>query len=276
MYDASKTCILPPGAGRESDMQEASSRSQTAAAEMHTSAGTPTLTFPTPPLKPQQHTPTLAGPAVLQPELPLLPASHTGAATGSSASTTGAPLPGALPSSPVHGVWNRASQAPSPSQDRPAAAAYSSRADRGTGTNLADVAAELLPETPQLAGSLAGQQASHAGQMQEETFDHRSLLAPAEPQSAALLAVSFTPLFAWYIAYELQPHCTTSVCVKGFGELHCEAQRSKPWQVAAAACLRQCLSPTVRLALLPLIAAQVSSALCNAQTCFRESALCYN
>lgn len=252
-------------------MQGAASRSQTTAAEMHTSLGTPTLTFPTPPLKPQQHTPTLAGPAVLQPELPLLPASQTAAATGSSASTTGAPLPGALPSSPVHGVWNRASQAPSTSQDRPAAAAYSSRADRGTGTNLADVAAELLPETPQLAGRLAGQQADHAGPMQEETFDHRSLLAPAEQQSAALLAVRVTPLFAWHTAYELQAHCTTSICVQAcnFSELHCEAQRSKPRQVAAAACLRQCVSPTVHhAALLPFIAAQGSPVLCKCTDLF--------
>ena len=137
---------------------------------------------------------------MLQPESPLPPAA---AANGFGASSTGAPLPGALPSSPVHGVWNRASQAPSTSQERPAAAVYSSRADRGTGTNLADVAAELLPETPQLAGRSAGQQANHAGQMQEETFDHRSLLAPAQPQSAALLVVRFTSLFAWHTASKL-------------------------------------------------------------------------
>lgn len=219
-------------------MQETSSRPQIMAAEMHTSAGTPTLTFPTPPLKPQQHTPTLAGPAVLQPELPLLSASHT---AGSSASTTGAPPPGALPSSPVHGVWNRTSQAPSTSQERPAAAVYTSRADRGTGTNLADVAAELLPQTPQLAGRLAGQQANHAGQMQEETFDHRSLLAPAEPQSAALLAVRVTPLFAWYTAYELQAHCTTSVCERLLGV----ALQSSAQQAFATGSV--CMSQTVCL-----------------------------
>ena len=183
---------------------------------MPTSAGTPTLTFPTPSLRPQQRTPTLAGPAVLQPEPSTSSASHAAAGNGSSALSTdaplaeafpispmplaapsaNAPLPKALPSSPVHGVWNRASQAPSTSQERPAAVVSSNHADKGTGAHLADVAAELLPETLQLHGRSAGQQAGHVEQMQEHAFDHRSLLAPAEPQSAALLAVRVTSLLA--------------------------------------------------------------------------------
>ena len=198
-------------------MQEASSRSQATSAEMHTPAGTPTLTFPTPSLRPHQRTPTLAGPAVLQPESPMPFASHAAAANGPSASSmplagaplpgaissplplippsTNAPLPEALPSSPVHGVWNRTAQVPSACQERPAAVVSSSRADRSISTDLADVAAELLPETPQFPG-LVGQQAGHMGHVQEHAFDHRSLLAPAEPQSAALLAVRLPSILA--------------------------------------------------------------------------------
>ena len=203
-------------------MQEAFSRSQTTSTVMPTSAGTPTLTFPTPSLRSQQRTPTLAGPAVLQPESPMPSAIHAAAANGPSASSTDVHLPGAfptspmpltapsanasllkaLPSSPVHGVWNRASQAPSTSQERPAAVVSSSHADRGIGTHLADVAAELLPETLQLPGRPAGQQPGHIEQMQEHAFDHRSLLSPAEQPYAALLAVRVTPSLAWYTTSE--------------------------------------------------------------------------
>ena len=216
-------------------MQEASPRSQTTSAEVHTSAGTPTLTFPTPSLRPQQRTPTLAGPAVLQPESSMPSASHAAAANGPSASSTdaslpgtfpvsprplavpsaNAPLPKALPSSPVHGVWNRASQAPSASQERPAAVVSSSHAERVIGTHLADVAAELLPEALQLPGRSAGQQAGHMEQMQEHAFDHRSLLAPPEPQSAALLAVRVTSLLAGYSISELASPVHKTCSCKG-------------------------------------------------------------
>ena len=231
---------LAAGAGRRPDAEEATPHSQIAPTEMHTSAGMPTLTFPTPSLKPQQRTPTLTGPPVLQPESSMPSASH--AASGPRASSTdaplpesfptspmplaapsaNAPLPKALPSSPVHGVWNRASQAPSTSQERPAAVVSSSRADRDIGTHLADVAAELLPETLQLPGSSSGQQAGHVEQMQEHAFDHRSLLAPAEPQSAALLAVRVTSLLAWHTAEELaSPVLTRAVTLEGCFEFLC-------------------------------------------------------
>lgn len=216
-------------------MQEASTCSQTTSTEMHTSARTPTLTFPTPSLRPQQRTPTLAGPAVLQPESPVPSASHAAAANGPSASSTdaslprafpispmplappsaNAPPPNALPSSPVHGVWNRASQAPSTSQDRSAAVVSSSHAERGIGTHLADVAAELLPETLHMPGRSAGQQAGHVEQMQEHAFDHRSLLAPAEPLSAALLAVR-SHTTAWYSTSELASPVHENATVTGF------------------------------------------------------------
>ena len=199
-------------------MQDASTSGQMTSAEMQTSTDTPTLTFPTPSLRPQQRTPVLTGPAVLQPISPVV--AHAAAASGSSASSrapgnaplsgvfpssplsltvpsANAPEPAAMPNSPVHGVWNRTSQALSASQDKPAAAVSSGYADRGTTTKLADVAAELLSETPQLPGWLIGQQAGHMGPMQEHAFDHRSLLAPAEPQSAALLAVRQAAVFAW-------------------------------------------------------------------------------
>ncbi|KAL3140375.1 hypothetical protein ABBQ38_004636 [Trebouxia sp. C0009 RCD-2024] len=194
------------GAGRQADKQEAST-SQMMSAELQTPADTPTLTFPTPSLRLQQRTPVLTGPAVLQPMSPAV--SHAAAASGPTASSTApgnapltgafpisplpltvpsanAPEPAAMPNSPVHGVWNRKTQAAS--HDQPAAAVFSGSADRGTTTNLADVAAELLPETPHLPGRLVGQQAGYMGPMQEHVFDHRSLLTPAEPQSAALLA----------------------------------------------------------------------------------------
>lgn len=209
-----QTCSLPAGAGRQADMQGASSRTQTTSAEMHISADTPTLTFPTPSLRPQQRTPVLTGPAVLQPVSPAV--SHAAAASGptalGSAPPTGAlpisplpltvpsanaPPPASMPNSPVHGVWNRTTQAPSTFQDRPSAAVSGNSTDRGTITNLADVAAELLPETPQLSGRLVGQQqAGHMGQTQEDAFDHRSLLAPPEPQSAPLLAVRVATVLA--------------------------------------------------------------------------------
>lgn len=198
---------LTTGAGRQADKQEAST-SQMMSAELQTPADTPTLTFPTPSLRLQQRTPVLTGPAVLQPMSPAV--SHAAAASGPTASSTApgnapltgafpisplpltvpsanAPEPAAMPNSPVHGVWNRKTQAAS--HDQPAAAVFSGSADRGTTTNLADVAAELLPETPHLPGRLVGQQAGYMGPMQEHVFDHRSLLTPAEPQSAALLAV---------------------------------------------------------------------------------------
>ena len=184
---------------------------------MHSSADTPTLTFPTPSLRPQQRTPTLAGPAALQPESPRPAAFHAAAANGLSSkamSQANAPLTGAfpssplsltlppahtqphevLPSSPVHGVWNRLGHASSAAQDKLSPEQPSSLADRGVNSNLADVAAEMLPETPQLPGRLTGQQAGQMGAASEDVFDHRSLLASAEPQSAALIAVRALPI----------------------------------------------------------------------------------
>lgn len=173
---------------------------------MHRSAETPTLTFPTPSLRPQQRTPTLAGPAVLQPESPRPAANGPGSRPmpQANAPQTGvfpsSPLPltlpsaqtqppEALPSSPVHGVWNRSRHASSATQDKLSPRQPSGQANRDVNSNLADVAAELLPETPQLPGRLVGQQAGQPEAAAEDIFDHRSLLAPAEPQSAALLAV---------------------------------------------------------------------------------------
>lgn len=207
--------MFTTGAGRHADKQEASTSGQMTSAELQTPSDTPTLTFPTPSFRPQQRTPVLTGPAVLQPMSPAVP--HAAAANGPTASSTAfgnapltgafpiqplpltvpsanAPEPAAMPSSPVHGVWNRTAQAAS--HDQPASAVFSGYADRGTATNLADVAAELLPETPQFPGRLVGQQADYMGPTQEHVFDHRSLLAPAEPQSAALLAVRVA-VFAW-------------------------------------------------------------------------------
>lgn len=92
-----------------------------------------------------------------------------------------AAAPGPTPSSPVHGVWNRSRE--SLSRDT------ASAADRSLGNDLADVAAELIAETPQMQSRLKAEQARNRDERQEDAFDHRDLLGAAEPQSGALLAV---------------------------------------------------------------------------------------
>ena len=167
---------------------------------MSAQAETPTLTFPTPSFRPQQRTPTLTGPAVLQPESPrLMPA--PGAFPGSPMPAnlpSGGPLTGAvaaslsqantalsqaLPGSPVHGVWNRSRDSLLQPQHAASAAA------NGSSNGLADVAAELIAETPQMQSRLHQQPARQSDHGQEDLFDHRSLLNSV-PESDAMLAVS--------------------------------------------------------------------------------------
>ena len=90
-----------------------------------------------------------------------------------------APLPEALPSSPVHGVWNRSRE--SLSSDR------SPAANTSTDSGHDDVAAGLIAKTQELHDIARREHLSQRGQ--EDEFDHKSLLAPSEPQTTALLMV---------------------------------------------------------------------------------------
>lgn len=176
-------------------------------------ATTPTLTFPTPSFRPQQRTPTLTGPAMLLPESPrltpaprLFPNSPLPAALPQgSSSLIGAPptrpvstspaqassaQPQALPGSPVHGVWHR-SQQPLPSSQEGTLASDRGNVNRD---DIADVAAEMIAETPQMQGRLQPQPARPSSHGQEDVFDHRSLLMSSVPQSDALLVVTLQTL----------------------------------------------------------------------------------
>jgi len=75
--------------------------------------------------------------------------------------------------------------------------AASAAAD-GSGSGLADVAAELIAETPQMHSRLDQQPARQSDHGQEDVFDHRSLLNSA-PESDAMLAVSSQYTFPWQI-----------------------------------------------------------------------------
>ncbi len=101
-------------------------------------------------------------------------------------------LPPALPGSPVHGVWNRSRD--SLLQPQHAAAP----AVDGVRNGLADVAAELIAETPQMQSRLDQQPARQSDHGQEDVFDHRSLLNSAS-ESDAMLAVSSQYPFPWQI-----------------------------------------------------------------------------
>lgn len=172
-------------------------------------ATTPTLTFPTPSFRPQQRTPTLTGPAMLLPESPRLtpgprifpnsplPAALpqgssflSGAAPARPVSTSPAQAsssqPQALPGSPVHGVWHR-SQQPLPTSQEGAFPSDRGNANRD---DIADVAAEMIAETPQMQSRLQPQPARPSSHGQEEVFDHRSLLMSSMPQSDPLLLVT--------------------------------------------------------------------------------------
>ncbi len=190
------------GASKQSEVQTAELQLDLQPSQPQTSAQaeTPTLTFSTPSFRPQQRTPTLTGPAVLQPESPrLMPA--PGAFPGSpmpASLPSGGPLSGALatslpqaktalapalPGSPVHGVWNRSRDSLLQPQHAASAAAD------GVKIGLADVAAELIAETPQMQSRLDQQPARQSDHGQEDVFDHRSLLNSAS-ESDAMLAVS--------------------------------------------------------------------------------------
>ncbi|DBA72869.1 TPA: hypothetical protein ACH3X2_009836 [Trebouxia sp. C0005] len=182
------------GASKEADVQTAGLHLdlQLPQPQMSAQAETPTLTFPTPSFRPQQRTPTLTGPAVLQPESPrpmpapgALPRSPMPASLPSGGPLTQAnpALAPALPGSPVHGVWN--SSRDSLLQPHHAATA----AADGTGGGLADVAAELIAETPQIHSRLHQQPARQGDFRQEDVFDHRSLLNSAPESDAILMAV---------------------------------------------------------------------------------------
>lgn len=190
------------GASKQSDVQTVGLQLdlQPSQPQPSAQAETPTLTFPTPSFRPQQLTPTLTGPAVLLPESPRLipapgafPGSPMPASLPSDGRLTGAvatslpqanpTLPQALPGSPVHGVWNRSRDSLLQPQHAASAAAD------GVGNGLADVAAELIAETPQMQSRLDQQPARQSGHGQEDVFDHRSLLNSAS-ESDAMLAVS--------------------------------------------------------------------------------------
>ena len=209
------------GASKQSDVQTAGLQLDLQPSQPQTSAQaeTPTLTFPTPSFRPQQRTPTLTGPAVLQPESPRLmpapwefPGSPMPASLPSGGPLTGAvatslpqantALPPALPGSPVHGVWNRSRDSLSQPQHAASAAAD------GSGSDLADVAAELIAETPQMQSRLHQQPARQSGLGQEDVFDHSSLLNSAA-ESDAMLAVSLQYTSPWQILQLHDWHLTS-------------------------------------------------------------------
>ena len=204
---------------------------------MQSTVETPTLTFPTPSLRPQQQTPTLTGPAVLQPQSPRPAALQAAAnavrpfpqadATPSRAASKSpglcalpsahAPQPEALPSSPVHGVWNRSLHASTAAQAKLAGAPSGSHAEGSVSSSIADSAADCLPEAQQLPGRLTGQADLWARQEQQGVFDHRSLTAPAEHQSAALLTVSGTSCYHAMASTALLALTTTCCNVQAMG-----------------------------------------------------------
>ena len=220
--DSSSPTMISAGALDKSKAQTAGLQLELQPPQPQTSvqADTPTLTFPTPSFRPHQRTPTLTGPAVLLPESPrLTPAprifpssplpaalpqgsvSLSGAAPARHVSTSPAQAnssqPQALPSSPVHGVWHR-SQQPLPTSQEGAFASDRGNANRD---DIADVAAEMIAETPQMQSRLQPQPARPSSHGQEDVFDHRSLLMASVPQSDALLVVSLQTLQHILTAY---------------------------------------------------------------------------
>ena len=214
--DSSITTSIFAGAVKKPKAQTAGLQLELQPPESETSAqaDTPTLTFPTPSFRPQQRTPTLTGPAMLQPESPRLmpapgmfPSSPLPAAlpqgstflsgavptrpVSSSLTLAHSSHPQTLPGSPVHGVWHR-SQQPGLSSQEGALAPDRGNANRD---DIADVAAEMIAETPQMQSRLQPQLAGPSGHGQEDEFDHRSLLRPSAPQADALLAVTLQTLW---------------------------------------------------------------------------------